>query len=108
MVFHKGEIPPLKNPNLVPRPDSGFVLMVSNDQNRDLNNQIREAIAFLSHSEKEIRRMNNYGVDNRLFNFGVERQDVIERYAYLPPQLLTAMARFEMGVTMSSYVLPKG
>ena len=52
--------------------------------------------------------MNRSGVDNRLFDYSVERQDVIERYAYLPPELLIAMARFEMGVTMSSYVLPKG
>lgn len=82
--------------------------MVSNDPHPDLRNQISEALAFLSQHEPEIRRMNQHGMDNRLFDFGVERQNTIERYAYLPPQLLMAMARFEMGVTMCSYVLPKG
>jgi hypothetical protein len=77
-VFRKGQIPTRDNPEKIPRPDSGFVHMVSATQEPHLKCQIAPALEFLSKNEKEICRLKKLGVDNMLFDFGTERQQTIE------------------------------
>jgi len=66
------------------------------------------ALVFLSKNEKEFERLKKLGVDNMLFDSGLEGQQTIERAQYLPPELLTAMSRFHMGLMFSTVRIPRG
>ncbi len=107
-VFRKGQIPTRDNPQKIARPDSGFVHMVSATQEPHLQYQIGPAMKFLADNEKEFERLKRFGVDNMLFDFGMEGQETIERAQYLPPELLAAMSRFHMGLVFSTVRIPKG
>jgi len=107
-VFRKGQIPTRDNPRKIPRPDSGFVHMVSATQEPHLEYQITPALKFLSDHESEFVRLKKLGVDNMLFDFGMEGQQAIERAQYLPPELLTAMSRLHMGLIFSTVRIPSG
>jgi hypothetical protein len=106
--FRKGQIPTRDNPQKIPRPDSGFVHMVSATQEAHLNCQIAPALEFLSKYDKEFARLKSMGVDNMLFDFGMEGQQAIERAQYLPPELIAAMSRYHMGLIFSTVRLPSG
>jgi hypothetical protein len=107
-VFRKGHIPPKDNPQHQPRPDSGFVVMVAQSPEPGLSHEIPEAFKFLLKNEQEILRLKNLGVDNSLFDFGVEHQGMIQQSEYLPPELIIALGRFGMGLIFSTVQLPKG
>ncbi len=107
-MFRKGQIPTKDNPQKIPRPDSGFVHMVSATHEPHLNYQIGPALDFLALNEKECERLKKLGVDNMLFDFGMEGQQTIERAQYLPPELITAMSRFHMGLVFSTVRIPTG
>lgn len=107
-VFRKGQVPPRDNPRKIPRPDSGFVHMVSATQEPHLQFQIGPALKFLSDHENEFERLKSFGVDNMLFDFGIEGQQTIERAQYLPPELISAMSRLNMGLIFSTVRIPSG
>ena len=107
-MFRKGQIPTKDNPQKIPRPDSGFVHMVSATAEPHLNYQLGPALEFLALNEKEFERLKKLGVDNMLFDFGLEGQQTIERAQYLPPELITAMSRFHMGLIFSTVRIPSG
>jgi hypothetical protein len=107
-VFRKGTVPPMDNPEHQPRPDSGFVVLVGQSQDPGLSHEVSEALKFLSKHEQEILRLRNHGVDNSLFDFGVERQGMMQEAKYLPPELIAALARFSMGLIFSTVQFPKG
>ena len=107
-VFRKGQIPTRDNPQKIARPDSGFVHLVSATQEPHLNCQIAPALEFLSENQKEFERLKGMGVDNMLLDFGMEGQQTIERAQYLPPELITAMSRFHMGLVFSTVRIPCG
>jgi len=107
-VFRKGHIPPKDNPQHQPRPDSGFVVLVAQSPDLGLSLEISEALKFLHKHEQEILHLKNYGVDNALFDFGVEHQGMIQEAKYLPPELIAALARFGMGLIFSTVQFPKG
>jgi hypothetical protein len=46
-VFRKGEIPAKDNPDRQPRPDSGFVVIVSAADGHGLSAQVKAAVQFL-------------------------------------------------------------
>ena len=71
-VFRKGQLPPKDNPQQQPRPDSGFVALLSQDREPNLSNQIKDGLEFLSNCEKELNRLKKCNVDNMLLDFGVE------------------------------------
>jgi len=70
-VFRKGDIPPKNNPERKPRPDSGFVVLISGDQEPDLAEQLKEALKFLNRREAELKALKEVGVDNMLLDLGV-------------------------------------
>ena len=82
--------------------------MVSATQEPHVKFQVGPALKFLSENEREFARLKNLGVDNMLFDFGMEPQQTIERAQYLPPDLIAAMSRFHMGLVFSTVVIPKG
>jgi len=106
-VFRKGVVPSKDNPTLHPRPDSGFVVLVSSDEG-GLSSQVAAALEFLVKHEKDIVELRKHGVDNMLLDFGVEMGGQIQQSEYLPPDLLLAMARFRMGIIFSAIRIPRG
>ena len=107
-VFRKGTVPPKDNPQNQPRPDSGFVVLVAQSRDAGLSHELPEALKFLLNNEQEILSLRSFGVDNSLFDFGIERQGMIQGAQYLPPDLIIALGRFGMGLIFSTLQLPKG
>ena len=93
LIFRKGGLPP--------RPDSGFVVKISSDQEPGLSRQISDALQFLHQNEERIIRMRECGVDNQLLDFGVPSQAVEQHAHYLAPELMIALGRFRMGLIFS-------
>ena len=107
-VFRKGDVPPKNNPEKMPRPDSGFVVLLSGDREPGIGPQLREALAFLDQHEAEMKAMRKVGVDNMLLDFGVEVGDKLQQAEYLPPELIGALGRLGMGLIFSAVQLPRG
>ncbi len=107
-VFRKGDVPPLDNPNRVPRPDSGFVVIVGDDPERKVTSQLGVAFDFLISNDKELRSLRKVGVDNMLLDFTVVRSQSVDQSEYFPPELIEAMARLGMGLTTSTVLIPQG
>ena len=107
-VFRKGEIPPRDNPQRKPRPDSGFVILLSQDQEPGLTRQIQDALAFIFNQEKELERLKEYGVDNMLMDFAVGAGGSLQQSQYLPPELILALGAWKMGLMFSAIQIPRG
>ena len=107
-LFHKGTIPPLNNPNRIPRPDSGFVVVVGDDNEPTVLSQLQVAFDFLNRNEMEIRRLKQFGVDNMLLDFTVVLNHAIRQSFYFPPELIQTMARLGMGFVTSAVLLDRG
>jgi len=106
-VFRKGTVPRL-DPNQTPRPDSGFAVVVADDREPTMELQHGMALEFLSRHKKELQHLQRIGVDNMLFDFGVERGHALQRSDYIHPELIQAMARLGMGLIISTVLIPKG
>ena len=107
-VFRKGQIPAKDNPERQPRPDSGFVVVVSEDQGADASQKYKEALTFLFQHEKELDRLKDVGVDNMLLDFGVAVGDKLQQSEYMPPEFIVALGRFGMGLVFTTIQLPRG
>jgi len=101
-VFRKGEIPSKES---IARPDSGFVVLVCEGPVID---QAQSALGFLSRHERDFQTMRQHGVDNLLFDFGVERIGKIQESHYLPPELIARMGQLGLGMIFSTVQLPRG
>lgn len=101
-VFHKGTVPPRGNPNRLPRPDSGFVVIVGEDGEPAVSAQLGRAMEFLIQNDKELQSLQQYGVDNMLLDLTAFRRHTIDQYEYFPPGLIQAMARQGMGMSVSA------
>ena len=107
--YYKGEIPPKDNPKKVPRPDSGFVVLVSHDEKGDdISAQRQDAYNFLHRHEGEIQRARIFGADNFLLDFGIELGQQMQTAVYLPPELIEVLSRFQMGLSFSAVQLGRG
>ena len=107
-VFYKGRVPPKDNPERQARPDSGFVVLLSQDDEPGLTRQIQEAVQFLMKHEKELDHLKDDGVDSMLLDFGVQAGNKLQQSEYLPPELTVALGRFRMGLIFSVVQLPRG
>ena len=107
-VFRKGDVAPKNNPEQNPRPDSGFVVLLSGDREPGIRQQLREALAFLDQHEAELKAVRNVGVDNMLLDLGVEVGNELQQAEYLPPELIGALGRLGMGLIFSVVQLPRG
>jgi hypothetical protein len=107
-VFRKGDIPPKNNPERKPRPDSGFVVLISGDQLLDLSQQLKEAAAFLNRHEAELKTVREVEEDNMLLDLSVQVGDKLQQAEYLPPELIAALGRLGMGLIFSVVQLPRG
>ena len=108
VVFRKGDIPPKNNPERKARPDSGFVVLLSGDQQPDLSQQFKEALTFLNRHETELKAIRSLGVDNLVLDLGVQVGDKAQQAEYLPPELIAAMGRLGIGLIFSVVQFPRG
>ena len=107
-VFRKGTVPQKDNPQGIPRPDSGFCVLVGSETAGGIRTQLRNALQFLIRHDTELRRIRKVGVDNMLFDFGVARSHDLQEAEYFPPELIQAMAQLGMGMITSTVLLPQG
>jgi hypothetical protein len=107
-VFRKGDIPPKNNPEQKPRPDSGFVVLISGDQQIGLGQQFKDAQAFLHRHEAELKTLREVNVDNMLLDLSVQVGEKMLQAEYLPPELIAALGRLGMGLIFSVVQSPRG
>ena len=101
-VFRKGEIPGKES---TARPDSGFVVVVSEGPVAEL---VESAMRFLASHEGDFQTMRQRGVDNLLLDVGVERTGKIQESRYLPPELIARMGELGLELIFSTVQLPRG
>jgi hypothetical protein len=107
-VFRKGQIPPNANPQRLPRPDSGFVVLVSETEERGITSQLGQAAEFLARHVNELRRLRECGADNMLLEFGIQTGHRMQQSDYLPPDFINALAALGLGLVFSTVRLPQG
>ena|SRR6266404_1800282 len=97
-IYRRGEIPSKDNPEQRPLTESGFTLLVSQDEYPQLIEQVVHALRYW---EEELQWLTDAGADKMLLDFGITEQTMLQRPQYLPPELISAMSRFEMGLVFS-------
>ena len=107
-VFRKGQIPPKENPERLSRPDSGFVVLVSETEDPGITSQIGPATEFLAKRVKEFRRLREFGADNMLLEFGTQMGNRMQQSDYLPPEFINALASLGLGLVFSVVRVPQG
>lgn len=107
-VFRKGQIPPKENPERLARPDSGFVVLVSETEEPGIGSQIGQATEFLAKHLKELRRLREFGADNMLLEFGTQMGNRVQQSDYLPPEFINALARLGLGIVFSTIQIGTG
>ena len=107
-VFHKGDAGLEEGSENEPRPDSGFVAVVSHDDFPHLLDQVGEALDFLQTHEEELERLKGLGVDRVALDFRFSQQQSDYRVHSVPPELVRAMSRFQMELVFSVEVPESG
>ena len=97
-VYRKGEAASKNQPEGDPLTESGFVLVVGED---DYPQLIERVVQALDYWDEELHALNDAGADKMLLDFGVDEQTMLQRPQYLPPELITAMSHLEMALVVS-------
>jgi hypothetical protein len=100
-VFHKGDARPFDNPGNEPRPDSGFVAVVSHDDLPHLLDQVEEALDFLEMNEQELERLKRLGADMMALDFRVLQSDGPQNTHQISSELIATMSRWDMELVFS-------
>jgi len=95
-IYRKGET--AKDPQAETLTESGLVLLMGEDEYPAL---IEQVVRGLDYWDEELHELNSAGAEKMLLNFGVSEQLLLQHPQYLPPELITAMARLEMGLVFS-------
>ena len=98
----------MNTPERKSRSDSGFVVLVSGDQELGLVPRLKEALAFLNEQGAELKAVRKVGVDNMLLDFGMQVTDKIQQVEYFPPELIMALGRLGLGLMFSVVQIPRG
>ena len=72
----------MNTPERKSKSDSGFVVLVSGDQELGLVPRLKEALAFLNEQGAELKAVRKVGVDNMLLDFGVQVADKIQQAVF--------------------------
>lgn len=107
-IYRKGEVPGSKNPNKIPRPDSGFVVLISNEENETTAETIERAAQFLNEFSDELKRCRDYGVDDVRIDFAHVRGRDVQESQYLPPEFLVLVGSLGIGLEATSIAIPTG
>jgi len=97
-VYRKGEIPAKDNPAREALTESGFVVLIGEEEYPAL---IEQVVHSLDYYEEELHDLNDAGADSILLDFGITEEMMLQRPQYLPPELIMAMSHLEMGLVFS-------
>lgn len=87
-----------------PIESSGFSLVASGAAFDDVWQQIDDVIAFLKHHETDLALINTFpGVEEYLFDFGIEDRDVSHQADYFPAELLRLAGNLNISLVISRY-----
>jgi hypothetical protein len=103
-IYRKGDIPAPGNPEQEPLAESGFVLLVGQEDYPELMDQVFRALDYW---DEELHELSAAGADKLVLNFGVAQEDLCQHPYYLPPELIAALHRLEMGLIFSVVREPK-
>ena len=104
-VFHRGE-PRL--PRMLPggrkSEESGLSVVVSEAGFHEFAEQIADAVAFLSDSAPEVRRLVKFpGVSGVVLDFGIGWRDVVAQSAQFPAELVRLAGACGIALELSHY-----
>lgn len=86
---------------------SGISVSVSTRELSDLNGQIRDAIAFLSENEAELKRLRDSpGLERLDLDFPIEDREVVYQSDAFPHQLLSMLGSLRIGLVVSRHPAP--
>jgi hypothetical protein len=100
VVYHKGELAATEGQ---PRPDTGFVLTISQDEGEDFQFHLKEAQRFLNVNESELERIRQFGAEDLRMVFSYS---MLNRYVHtecLPPKLVALIGRLLMGIEITCF-----
>ena len=100
VVYHKGEVAALERQT---RPDTGFILTISQDEGEDLQFQFKEALRFLNVNESELKRCRQFGAEDLRMVFTYPVMDIFEHSEFLPPKLVSLIGQLQMGIELTSF-----
>jgi hypothetical protein len=108
-VFRRGE-PVLKSrPDGRTHDEAGINVVVSEAGFDDLAAQVRDAVAFLTASGAEVRRLvETPGVTGVTLDFGVARHDLAVQTARLPAELVRLAGACGIALEVSHYLVGDG
>ncbi len=104
-VYHKGELPAGTNPEPEPLAESGFALLVGQEDYPEL---VELVVQALDYWDEELHELSNAGAEKLVLDFGIAEESLVQHPHYLPPELIAAMNRLEMGLVFSVVRQPKG
>lgn len=79
-------------------------MLVSNHEFSEVDAQIEDALTFLQTYAAELCLLATYsGVEDIVFDFGIEDRDVVAQADYFPPELLQRMGELRIGLVVSRY-----
>jgi hypothetical protein len=103
-IWKKGELRRSNNPTKGIWDNSGLSSVVSEAEFNELTKQIEEVISYIKSNRESFEHMSSYpGVDQKLFDFGIERRDVPVQCDYFPPELVTLAGKYGFGIELSQY-----
>jgi hypothetical protein len=97
-IYRKGEILAENNPAREALTESGFVVLVGEDEYPELVGQV---LGALDYWEEELHQLNDAGAEKLVLDFGITEEAMLQRPQYLPSELILAMSRLEMGLVFS-------
>jgi hypothetical protein len=87
-------------------PASGFNLPVGHVELGDLQEQIREATAFLREQEEELRRLSQFpGLEEVCLDFGILSRDIAAQVVVFPAELLWQAGALDIDLVVTHYAV---
>jgi hypothetical protein len=62
----------------------------------------------LDYWDEELHQLNDAGADKMVLDFGITEKTMLQRPQFLPPELIAAMSRLDMGLVFSVVREPTG
>jgi hypothetical protein len=104
-IYHKGEAGALDRQ---PRPDTGFMLSICQDDGEDLQFHFKEALRFLNVNESELKRIRQFGAEDLRMVFSYPVVDMLQHSEFLPPKLVSLIGYLQMGIELTCFKAPQG
>ena len=106
-VIRKDQTQAGVNPSRMPMPFSSFAVVVSGNIGLGPGMQMEQALQFLQMHQDEFPRLKEYGAHELFLLFTVRRSRVFGASGYYSPELISALSRAGMGLSVDFEDDPK-